>query len=284
MTKTPAKKEKTEEKKKKKPEGALPERFLRRLFEGMGAAVDRGLGREIDSKSGLTTGMLIERMKHLIDERSRDEGPKGHIAPHLFKLKIEWGTHSEAEPEVIESLEHEVLAAAIDHINDHRYRTLAPVQVETEVDIFITGVAVDPTYGEFEEELKQADEERRRAQELGKPDIPKRDVKVHDVNITARATMPNGPREKVLTLKPGGRRLSVGRGRDNELQLDDRSVSKIHAALVMSREGTLMVADTGSTNGTFINGRRIGYGESRPIEEGDVVGFGNIEVRFRRER
>src|SRR5918997_3818872 len=117
MTKTPAKKEKKEEKKKKKPEGALPERLLRRLLEGMGAAVDRGLGREVETKSGLTTNMLLERMKHLIDERVRDEGPKGQIAPHHLKLKIEWGTHSEAAPEVIEALEHEVLAVAIDHIN-----------------------------------------------------------------------------------------------------------------------------------------------------------------------
>jgi hypothetical protein len=282
MTKPSAKDEKKEEK-KKKPEGALPERFLRKLLEGMGAAVDRGLGREVETKSGLTTGVLIERLKYLIDERVRDEGAKGQIAPHHLKLKIEWGTHSEASPEVIEALEHEVLAAAIDHINDHRYRTLAPVNVETEVDIFITGIAVDPTFGEFEEELRQADEERRRAAELGKVDIPKGAPKVHDVNIVARATLPGGTREKVLTFKPGGRRVSVGRGSDNELHLNDASVSKIHAALVMNREGTLMVADTGSTNGTFINGRRIAYGESRQIEDGDVVGFGNIEVRFRRE-
>lgn len=283
MTKTPAKKEQKEEK-KKRAEGALPERLLRRLLEGMGAAVDRGLGREVETKSGLTTTMLIERMKHLIDERVRDEGPKGQIAPHHLKLKIEWGTHSEASPEVIEALEHEVIAAAIDHINDHRYRTLAPVNVETEVDIFITGIAVDPTFGEFEEELRRADEERRRAAELGKVEVPKAAPKVPDINITARATLPQGTREKVLTFKPGGRRLSVGRGADNELQLNDPSVSKIHAALVMNREGTLLVADTGSTNGTYINGRRIAYGEARQIEDGDVVGFGNIEVRFRREQ
>jgi hypothetical protein len=282
MTKPSTKNEKKEEK-KKKPEGALPERFLRKLLEGMGAAVDRGLGREVDTKSGLTTNMLLERMKSLIDERVRDEGAKGQIAPHHLKLKIEWGTHSEAAPEVIEALEHEVLAAAIDHINDHRYRTLAPVGVETEVDIFITGIAVDPTFGEFEEELKQADEERRRAAELGKVEVPKAVPKVHDVNIVARASLPDGPREKVLTFKPGGRRVSVGRGSDNDLYLNDNSVSKIHAALVMNREGTLMVADTGSTNGTYINGRRIAYGEARQIEDGDVVGFGNIEVRFRRE-
>jgi hypothetical protein len=283
MTKTPSKDEKKKTEKKKKPEGALPERLLRRLLEGMGAAVDRGLGREVETKSGLTTTMLIERMKLLIDERVRDEGAKGQIAPHLLKLKIEWGTHSEAAPEVIEALEHEVLAAAIDHINDHRYRTLAPLQVETEVDIFITGIAVDPTFGEFEEELRQADEERRRAAELGKVVVPKAAPKVPDVNITARATMPDGPREKALVFKPGGRRMSVGRASDNDLILNDKSVSKIHAALVMNREGTLMVADTGSTNGTYINGRRIAYGEARQIEDGDVVGFGNIEVRFRRE-
>lgn len=260
----------------------MPERLLRRLLEGMGAAVDRGLGREVETKSGLTTNMLLERMKLLIDERVRDEGAKGQIAPHHLKLKIEWGTHSEAAPDVIEALEHEVLAAAIDHINDHRYRTLAPVEIETEVDIFITGIAVDPTFGEFEEELRKADEERRRAAELGQVDIPKAAPKLHEVSIIARSTMPDGPKEKVLSFKPGGRRVSVGRGSDNDLHLNDNSVSKIHAALVMNREGTLMVADTGSTNGTYINGRRIAYGESRQIEDGDVVGFGNIEVRFRR--
>ena len=48
----------------------------------------------------------------------------------------------------------------------------------------------------------------------------------------------------------------------------------------MNREGTLLVSDTGSTNGTYINGRRIGYGEARQIEDGDVVAFGDVEVRF----
>ena len=89
-------------------------------------------------------------------------------------------------------------------------------------------------------------------------------------------------REVPLIFKPGGRRLNVGRGSDNELTLNHESVSKIHAALLMTTEGTILVADTGSTNGTFINGRRIAYGESRKIDEGDVVGFGDVEVRLRK--
>jgi hypothetical protein len=274
-------KKEPEKKSEHKREEALPERLLRRVLEGMGAAVDRGLGRDSTStQSGLTTTSLIERMKRLIDERARDEDRGQRIAPHLLKLKVEWGTHSEAPPEIIQELEHEVLAAAIDYINDNRYSTLAPVRIETEIDIFTSGVSVDPTFGEFEEQLKEQDEEKRRAEELGTPQIPH--SQAHDVRMIARLTMPGGARETRLVFTPGGRRISVGRGTDNDLHVNDASVSKIHAALRMSKEGTLLVADTGSTNGTFINGRRIAYGEARPIEDGDVVGFGDIEVRFRK--
>jgi len=264
---------------KKKREEALPERLLRKVLENMGDVVDRRFGRTVEPKSGLTTSKLIERMKRLIDERVRNEGPRGRLAPHLMKLKLEWGTHSEAPPEILKDLEHEILAAAIDYINDHRYRTLAPVRVETDVDIFTTGISVDPSFGEFEEELRLQDEAKRAAQAgISIPTTPAEP----DVSLIARVTMREGTKEVSLVFKPGGKRLNVGRASDNQLSLNDASVSKIHSALVMNQQGTLLVADTGSTNGTFINGRRIAYGESRPIEDGDVVGFGDVEVRFRK--
>jgi len=265
---------------KKKREEALPERLLRRVLEGMGSVVDRRLGRTVEPRSGLTTSKLIERMKRLIDERVRDEGKKGRIAPHHMVLKVEWGTHSEAPPELLGDLKNEVLAAAIDHINDHRYRTLKPVEVEAEVDIFTTGISVDPNFGEFEEDLRRQDEEMRAAK-LGVP-VPGAAPPMPDIQVIARITLPSGTREIPLIFKPGGRRLNVGRASDNDLTLNDTSVSKIHAALLMTAEGTLLVADTGSTNGTYLNGRRISYGESRLIEDGDVVGFGDVEVRLRK--
>jgi hypothetical protein len=276
----PTGKPKAEQAAKTRREEALPERLLRRVLEGMGDVVDRRFGRTVEPRSGLTTSKLIERMKKLIDERVRDEGNKGRIAPHNLILKVEWGTHSEAPPEILSDLKNEVLAAAIDHINDHRYRTLGPVIVEAEVDIFTTGISVDPTFGEFEEDLRRQDEERRAAK-TGVP-IPGAAPPMPDIQVTARITQQNGTREVPLVFKPGGRRLNVGRASDNELTLNDGSVSKIHAALLMTSEGTLLVADTGSTNGTFINGRRIAYGESRAIEDGDVIGFGDVEVRLRK--
>jgi len=265
---------------KNRRQEALPERLLRRVLEGMGDVVDRKFGRTVDPRSGLTTSKLIDRMKRLIDERVRDEGRKGRIAPHHLVLKVEWGTHSEAPPEILNELKNEVLAAAIDHINDHRYRTLGPVNVEAEVDIFTTGISVDPNFGEFEEDLKKEDEAKRAAK--AGIVIPTAAPPMPDIEVIARITQPSGTRETPLIFKPGGKRLNVGRASDNELMLNDASVSKIHAALLMSSEGTLLVADTGSTNGTYINGRRIAYGESRLIEDGDVVGFGDVEVRLRK--
>ena len=273
-------KQEANENEKKRREEALPERILRRVLEGMGDVVDRRFGRTVEPRSGLTTSKLIDRMKKLIDERVRDEGKRGRIAPHHLVLKVEWGTHSEAPPEILHDLKNEVLAAAIDHINDHRYRTLGPVTVEAEVDIFTTGISVDPTFGEFEEDLRRQDEERRAAK--SGVQIPAAAPVMPDIQVIARITQQNGTREIPLIFKPGGRRLNVGRASDNELTLNDGSVSKIHAALLMTAEGTLLVADTGSTNGTYVNGRRIAYGESRLIEDGDVVGFGDVEVRLRK--
>jgi len=262
---------------KRRRDTILPERLMRRVLEGVGDVVDRKLGRTVDPKTGLTPDQLISRMNRLIDERVREEKGRGRIAPHHLKLKMEWGTHSETPPEVTRRLETEILAAAIDHINDNRYRTMAPVTIETDVDIFTSGMSVDPTFGEFEEELRQKDLERK----LGKPIKPQRQEK-SEIPISARITLPQGSRDAELLFVAGGRRLNVGRGTDSDLHLNHSSVSKIHAALKMDNLGTLLVADTGSTNGTHINGMRIPYGEARAISDGDVVAFGEVEVRFRK--
>jgi FHA domain len=263
---------------KPKRDTILPERLMRRVLEGVGDVVDRKLGRTAEPGTALSSDQIILRMNHLIDSRVRDEKGRGRIAPHHLKLKMEWGTHSETPPEVTKRLEHEVLAAAIDHINDSRYRTLAPVTIQTDVDIFTKGISVEPTFGEFEEELQRKDLEKK----LGKPIVAPHAEKA-EVPMLARINLPDYMKEIELVFVAGGRRFNVGRGTDNDIHLNHGSVSKVHAALRMDIQHNLMVADTGSTNGTHINGVRIPYGEARPIEEGDVVAFGDVEVRLRKK-
>lgn len=261
---------------------ALVERFFRRIFDSMGAAVDRRFGRESNftaaDPTNLTTSALVERIKRSITEAVFNDPKRGRLAPHLMRLKIEWGTHSEAPAEAIKELEHEVLAAAIDHINDNRYRTLAAVRVETSTDIFTTGIIVEPSFGEFETEIASA----RGGGNSGAQATPKAkvDARPSDVKVEARIIIGTAKRTATLAFSPGGRRINVGRAADNDLPLDHPSISKIHSAMRMNSDGTIIIADTGSTNGTFVNGRRIAYGEARAIETGDTVAFGDVEVRF----
>src|SRR5712691_11893244 len=184
---------------KRRRDTILPERLMRRVLEGVGDVVDRKLGRTVDPRSGLTTDQLIHRMNRMIDERVRDEPGRGRVAPHHLKLKMEWGTHSEMPPEVTKRLETDVLAAAIAHINDSRYRTLTPVKIETDVDIFTTGSSVDPTFGEFEAELQRHDLEKK----LGPAGKGTRAETKPEVTMIARVTLPEGSREIELGFTQG---------------------------------------------------------------------------------
>src|SRR4051812_50088183 len=61
---------------------------------------------------------------------------------------------------------------------------------------------------------------------------------------------------KVLRLGPGAR-LSIGRSRESSLELHDPKVSRAHAELTVEPSGRVVLADLGSSNGTWINGSRV---------------------------
>ena len=50
--------------------------------------------------------------------------------------------------------------------------------------------------------------------------------------------------------------IKIGRSKDNDITIDDASVSRYHATIIKTESG-IMINDNGSSNGTFINGNRI---------------------------
>jgi hypothetical protein len=68
----------------------------------------------------------------------------------------------------------------------------------------------------------------------------------------------------------------IGRSEEGEIVLLDPSVSRTHAVVEIGARGA-HVRDLGSTNGTFLNGRRI---ESGTLRDGDELRFGNTKMRF----
>ncbi len=83
----------------------------------------------------------------------------------------------------------------------------------------------------------------------------------------------------MIRLIDGANRL--GRASDNTIQLPDSSVSRYHAVLGTDDEGLIRLTDLGSTNGTFLNGRRLPENTPARVDDGDRLQFGaGMVVKF----
>jgi pSer/pThr/pTyr-binding forkhead associated (FHA) protein len=66
----------------------------------------------------------------------------------------------------------------------------------------------------------------------------------------------------------------IGRLPDNDIVLNDKRVSRHHAELIL-RTGRWTLRDTGSTNGTAINGKMV---KEAALKSGDKLSLGGLEV------
>jgi hypothetical protein len=60
----------------------------------------------------------------------------------------------------------------------------------------------------------------------------------------------------------------------------DKTLSRKHARILRSKEGVFLKEEEGR-NGTFVNGTRVGPGQTVRLDEGDRIRFGLVEVVFR---
>ena len=73
-----------------------------------------------------------------------------------------------------------------------------------------------------------------------------------------------------------GRRTTVGRGTGNDIQIDQRFVSRHHAILIAGPNQTV-IEDLRSTNGVLVNGQRV---RRCVLNDGDLVLIGKTQMRF----
>jgi pSer/pThr/pTyr-binding forkhead associated (FHA) protein len=94
-------------------------------------------------------------------------------------------------------------------------------------------------------------------------------------------SFPDRPVERRIPL--AGNQMRIGRRSANgdfEPEIDlaeplaDRGVSRLHAVLVAAPDGTWSLMDSGSANGTFLNGSEVATGAMVPVREGDRINLG----------
>ena len=112
-----------------------------------------------------------------------------------------------------------------------------------------------------------------------------------DTRLSLRKAAPSGPTERpacLVHIYPTGPRLGsrhfldfrpaqIGRAEDCDLRLDDDSVSRRHARIEFA-DGSHVVADLGSTNGTRVNDHPAG--NARALRDGDYLRVGGVIYRY----
>ena len=70
--------------------------------------------------------------------------------------------------------------------------------------------------------------------------------------------------------------LKIGRNADNDIRLDDATVSSHHAEIIQSSTDVI-IRDCGSTNGTYVNGNEI---DELQLSNDDVIVIGKLTISF----
>jgi len=71
-------------------------------------------------------------------------------------------------------------------------------------------------------------------------------------------------------------RTTIGRRPDNDIHIDNLAVSGQHALIITILNDSFL-EDSGSTNGTYVNGKLI---KKHALQNGDVIGVGKHELKY----
>jgi len=212
-------------------------------------AFERRLERLVDGafarafRSGLRPVELGRRLVREMDD-NRTVGVSGRtVVPNAFVIQLA-PSDAAAFAEVESALAAELCDAVRDHARSEGYGFMGPITVS---------LAADP------------------AQRPG------------TFVVDARLRQGEGGAGPGSLVLESGRRIAlgaattrIGRLPECEVQLADTNVSRVHAEVRAAGEGYLVV-DLGSTNGTKVNGARIGQ---HPLRDGDEILVGVSKIVF----
>ena len=78
-----------------------------------------------------------------------------------------------------------------------------------------------------------------------------------------------------------GMMVTIGRAKNNDIQILAPQVSKFHAYVMFGPEGQASLTDAGSTCGTRVGERTLAANSDRvPLQDGDVIHLGDVQLTF----
>jgi septum formation topological specificity factor MinE len=250
------------------------EGFARRVLERLGAKADSRTATEKQQTfSPREIGDLTSRIERVIENSLKEDkhGTK-RVAPNHFKILFTYEETSRLNTQYIEALATELKAVIFEYINNRRYETRGPVMVETGRDLFAKVTVIKPGFdatdpsqkpgvGSLPETATQGGKASKQAGDAHSLELRGADGRSHRVQLRA-----------------GAAPAYIGRVAGNAVRIDDPSISRMHCSIALRGNGEIVVADLGSSNGTFVNGQLLPANEARAVKAGDTIKVGDIAL------
>lgn len=235
---------------------------------------------------GWTARLFGERLQPVQIAKRLIRAMEGHqtisvaktFVPNSYVVSLSAGDYAQFEP-YRRSLERDLAEALLGAARERSFTLLSFPSVEIERDASLAGGDLRVSCALVD---ASGDEVAEDSPELGRVAaghtmVLDRDALLRDRPRAPRAwiDVPSERRRVALGAEP----LTIGRDTENDLVLDDRRVSRRHAEIRL-RLGRYTLYDLQSTNGTFVNGRRVA---EVVLSGGDRIAVGGTELVLEQE-
>ncbi|MBI3971283.1 MAG: DUF3662 domain-containing protein [Chloroflexi bacterium] len=253
------------------------EEFLEGVVEGSFRRLFRGRIEPVD---------LARRIGRVMDDNKRVTWHRP-LVPNQYRVVLAAADYQEVEG-YAEALRRELEKFVAERATERGYGLLGPAAV-----VLLPEETLSP--GTFQVHAAVVDDAAHHGSAAaGAPDAagtpPVESDEFGQTRAMRPLEMPAGPTGfevyyltgeiagKRLAWPVTGTRLTIGRGLDNDVVLEDASVSRHHAE-IWREGGRLEVRDLGSTNGTWVNAGRV---TAASVHAGDQVAFGAVHLEIAR--
>ncbi|MGA9768631.1 MAG: FHA domain-containing protein [Blastocatellia bacterium] len=245
------------------------ENLARRILERLGSKVDsKVVAGGQSTLSQREVGEITSRIERVIESSLRnDKDGMKRVAPNRFKVLFTYEETNRLNSQYLEALAKELKGEIFEYITNRRYETRGPVMVETGRDVFAKTTVIRANFeGEQEAPIASA--------------AKTSDSQNTEAAKTRAISLDNSDgRSFRMELKSDGAPSYIGRTAGNAARIDDASISRMHCSIALRSNGDVVIADLGSSNGTYVNDQLLAASEARPLKQGDVIGVGDFKLR-----
>lgn len=252
---------------------------------GLFDSVEKGLEKAVrgafsrGSKS-LQPVEIASALRRELDDQAMTLDAGRTLAPNVFTVRLGDTDFERAKAWGV-PLAEELCDVVINHAHSQGYILQGPVRVS-----FNHEDALRPGHFELDSSTeKEGSQPSRPTQAPVRPANPPSPVYRHKPSTTpAKESQPAAPVGQPVLDIDGQRyslnadSITLGRSSEADILIEDSGISRKHLE-IRTEDGHSTAVDLGSTNGSFINGRRIRG--SAALHDGDSISMGRSKITFR---